>query len=279
MPPNAVVSSSSSLGLFDTLVPLSSIATVSIVVGYTLPRYEPFGLFLLLWWVLAVFISLNDCLFASQTQWQYQQQSQQQHNNTISDVWGLVVLVGLPMCMWTILLWAWFHGRLRGFLLNMVPLWSMIALHIYRLDGLSIVLPLWKGNVPKLIGFQTIVLDVLMGATAVPLTWMLYTQRTRPFSKRGFKDVLWFWNSLGLYDLCSAYLLLVLNYASVGGSLITEPPFSVLGFHPFPLLILFQVPLAVAIHVLCLTNMDELIEPKSGGVLPLHVRRLRGMPT
>ncbi|MGK3747066.1 MAG: hypothetical protein ACI90V_013929, partial [Bacillariaceae sp.] len=34
--------------LFDTFVPISSIITISIVVGYTLPRHQFFGLFFLL---------------------------------------------------------------------------------------------------------------------------------------------------------------------------------------------------------------------------------------
>lgn len=156
----------------------------------------------------------------------------------------------------------------------------MIALNIYRLDGLSIIMPFYHGKVPSFIGFQTIVLDVCMGATAIPFVWMLHPKiggGVDLLSKSPrWKDALWLWNSLGLYDLCSAYLILVLNWAGVGGAWITEPPLSRLGFHPFPFLILFQVPLAIAIHVLCLTNMDAIIEQQQSlGQLPLHVRRIR----
>mmetsp|Transcript_16779 Transcript_16779/g.18783 ORF Transcript_16779/g.18783 Transcript_16779/m.18783 type:complete len:158 (-) Transcript_16779:252-725(-) len=45
--------------LFDTFVPISSIITITIVVGYTLPRNECFGLFWLLSWTIAVIISLK----------------------------------------------------------------------------------------------------------------------------------------------------------------------------------------------------------------------------
>lgn len=272
------------LGLFDTLVPLSSIATVSVVVGYTLPRREYLGLFFLMWWTLAVAVSLNDCLFQTTTEWHKQ-----------SDLWGVTVLVGLPVVMLRIL-WTWFQrGSISGFVLKHVPLWSLLALHIYRLDGLSIVAPFWRGTVPKVIGVQTIVLDVLMGATAVPLTVMLYRHRVGILSDRTatstaarngglaallfpnvrLKDALWLWNSIGMYDICSAYVIFLFNFFGLGGDFIVQPPLSKLGFHPFPLLILFQVPLAVAIHMLLLTKLDDIIEWQSSD-LPLHARRIRG---
>ena len=75
------------------------------------------------------------------------------------------------------------------------------------------------------------------------------------------RDVLWFWNSLGLYDVSSAYLVLILNVCGLGGSHITQPPLlPSLGKHPFPLLLLFQVPVAVALHILILTHIDELLK-------------------
>jgi hypothetical protein len=189
------------------------------------------------------------------------------------------------------MLWMWFHHKgkrngskrlhaLKPFVLQKIPLWSMTALHIYRLDGLSLVMAYKHGKVPTFIGFQTIVLDVWMGATAIPFTFLLHPQWgggvDRLAASCRLRDAFWLWNSLGLYDLCSAYVILIANWIGVGGAWITEPPLSRLGFHPFPLLILFQVPLAIGIHVLCLTQMDALIEQQqSPGELPLHVRRLR----
>jgi len=280
--------------LFDTFVPISSILTVSIVVGFTLPRHEYFGLFWLMWWALAVYISLLSADYKDGGTNNDGNDTGGLFHSSDDRIRGMVVLVGLPIAILVVLLVWWKKERtlpsssiqrrkewetrqilpnihpIRGFVLKRVPLWSMVAIHIYRLDGLSIVIPFWNGNVPKFVGYQTIVLDVIMGITAIPLTYMLYV----PARQRGtgrkqakrtrrplfLKDALWFWNSLGLYDLCSAYVVLVLNICGLGGPTITEPPLlPTLGKHPLPLLILFQVPLAIAVHVLMLTNMDALM--------------------
>jgi hypothetical protein len=252
------------LGLFDTLVPIASILTISVITVYTLPRQERLGLFFLVWWALSVAISLNNGLFTSSAEW------------SPKDYWGMLLLLGLPPCMLGILYLSFrYRPSIRLFFCNEVPLWSMIALHIYRLDGLSIVYPFWKGEIPKYLGFQTILLDVWIGATSIPLVWIVYTRGVDAISCGFRKDALWFWNSLGLYDLTSAYVIFASNYFQVGGRYLTTPALSMLGFHPFPLIVLFQAPLAIAIHILLLTNMDLILEHQSKGLLPLHIRRLR----
>lgn len=292
-------------GLFDTLVPVSSILTVATVVGHTLPRREHFGLFLLLWWAAAVVLSLNHETFffsSHHKQWSSSSSSSSSsaprdgdHNNN-NDAYGMALLLGFPATMLAVLHLWWLRSSSSGnrsgkgngnggasslqtyILGGEVPLWCLLALHTYRLDGLSVVVPFWNGNVPKFIGFQTVLLDVIVGAAAVPLTIACYMHRgdlKRLFGKhRWVKEVLWFWNSIGLYDLCSAYLVLVLNYFHLGGQYITDPPLTVLGVHPFPLLVLFQAPIAIAIHVLLLTRLDDLIERQSDA-LPVYLRRLR----
>jgi hypothetical protein len=275
------------LGLLETFIPLSSVVTVSVAVGFVLPRHQPLGLFLLVWWWMAVLISLatitpitattnsgNDereesgFLFVSPSNW------------SIGDGRGMLLLLGFcTMTLVIIFLWFQRNERLRNFLITKIPLWSLIALHIYRLDGLSIVMPFYKGYIPPFIGFQIIVLDLWLGATAIPLAFLVHPmsqRQTRRFlTRQKLKEVLWFWNSLGLYDLSSAYLIFFLNWARMGGEWITQPPLSKLGFHPFPLLILFQVPLAISIHVLCLTQIDDLMDQQPSGGLPLHVQRIR----
>lgn len=304
--------------LFDTFVPMSSILTIFIMIAFILPQNESFGLFCLLWWVLAAYVSLisaNDDddntylgdngdtgLFPS--------------SSIYDRISGVGIIVGIPFLM-LLILWKWWKmegswpkhkGRylrstrgirlptvdpIQGFVFKHIPLWSMVAIHIYRLDGLSILIPFWNGEVPNFVGYQTILLDVIMGITAIPLTYLLYVPRKPKAKGRGsctkqkappsfLRDVLWFWNSLGLYDLCSAYLVLILNVFGLGGSHIAQPPLlPSLGRHPFPLLLLFQVPVAVAVHILILTYIDELLKQhqkqiqSSGLYLPTTVTARR----
>jgi hypothetical protein len=160
-----------------------------------------------------------------------------------------------------------------------VPLWSMITVHVYRIDGLSILVPLWEGDkIPKFVGYQTLVLDVIIGTIAIPLSFLLYKYEIRILLRHKLlKDILWLWNSLGLYDLCSGYVLLLLNYLSIGPASIIEPSnfLQILQRHPFILLISFQVPLAIIIHCLLLVKIDDIIEEQSNPQLPHHVRKIR----
>ena len=340
---SAYINTSNGLGLlFDTFVPISSILTIFIVVAFALPLHEWFGLFWLIWWLLAVCISLlganDDDDDNNQNKGGLFGSSSPDGNQILG---GMIVLLGFPLLLLVILFVWWkqekssssssssssslrLHGNnnnnisnnrsfaaslllsfprirpIRGFVLEHVPLWSMVLIHVYRLDGLSVVEPFWNGRVPKFVGYQTILLDAIIGITAIPLTYLLYIPTTTKRRKRNrasvttstsapwnicrrakgsqrqrrgqhhyeqpwfLRDALWFWNSLGLYDLCSAFVVFVLNTCGVGGPTITQPPLlPTLGKHPFPLLLLFQVPLAIAVHVLMLTHGEELLRKQA----------------
>ena len=251
------------LGLFDTLVPLASIITIFVLVVYILPKQEYFGLFFLIWWLVSVFISLRNDLFAEVGKW------------SSHDWIGMVVLVGIPTLILGSL-YAWFQTqpKIRIFLYKDVPLWILFGLHVYRLDGMSIILPCWRGNIPWYLGLQMILLDVLIGASSIPLAWLAYSRGADAVASGWLKDFVWFWNSLGLYDLASAYVVLIMNFSRIGGTMVTDPALSTVGFHPIPLIVLFQGPLAIAIHSLLLTSMDEIIHRQTIG-LPLHIQRIR----
>lgn len=267
----------SSLGLFDTLVPIASIITISILVGYTLPKHEYFGLFLLLWWTLSVYISLQNVLFTTAGKW------------SPRDATGILVLLGIPIVVLGIL-WIWYQReqRLRLFLHRNVPQWTLVALYAYRLDSLSII-SLEKGTVPKYLGLQIVILDALIGGGALLLCgWLiadsenfgpmessspyilLSTTKRKKDATQWKRYCIFLWNSLGLYDLASAYLILLLNYLDLGGTLVTDPPLSILGFHPLPLIVLFQAPLAMAIHIFLLSFHWEDWQEQKQVYLPLH---------
>lgn len=252
------------LGLFDTLVPGASIVTISTLVGFILPRYETLGLFLLFWWVVAVVTSLlGGGIFADSTQWS-------KHDGS-----GMILLTGFP-AMVVVRLCTWFHrsSKLRRFVHQKLPLSMLFALNAYRLDGLSIILPLSKGEIPKYLGLQMILLDALIGGSGLMLAVSIFVKGVGVVGVGWRRDFVWFWNSLGLYDLVSGYVVLILNYLQLGGSMITQPPLTMVGSHPIPLILLFQAPLAIVIHLMLLTSLDMILQEQSG-VLPLRIRRIR----
>lgn len=251
------------LGLFDTLVPIASIITISVMVGYILPKKECFGLFLLLWWTVSVFVSLSNHCFQKADEW------------SNHDWMGVMILLGFPtLILTTIYVWLRAQQSLRLYLYKKVPLWALFALNIYRLDGLSIILPFWRGSIPKYLGLQIIFLDVLIGLTSIPLACVTYSKGADVIGTGWPKDFVFFWNSMGLYDLASAYIVLLMNFLKVGGSYVTDPPLAMVGFHPIPLIVLFQAPLAMGIHILLMTSLDEVVARQTMG-LPLHIQRLR----
>lgn len=204
-----------SLGLFDTLVPVASILTVSCLTLLILPRHQTFGLFLLVWWLMVVAISLQNTLFTQPNEW-----------NRRDDWRGLAVLICVPIgILGALYMWFQTSPSFRNLILRKIPLWCMFAIHAYRLDGLSIVWPLIHGSIPKYLGLQTILLDVLIGTLSIPLIWETYRNGVGALAGGSWqREGVWLWNSLGLYDLVSAYLVLVMNFAGVGGSLVTDPP-------------------------------------------------------
>lgn len=187
----------------------------------------------------------------------------------------MVALVGIPtVVLTTIYVWLRVQQSLRLYVYKKVPLWAMFALNIYRLDGLSIILPFWRGTIPTYLGLQIIFLDVLIGITAIPLACIAYSKGADVVGDGWPKDFVFFWNSMGLYDLASAYVVLVMNFLKVGGTYVTDPALAMVGFHPIPLIVLFQAPLAIGIHILLMTCLDEIVARQTIG-LPFHIQRIR----
>jgi hypothetical protein len=266
------------LGLFDTLVPIASILTISVLVGYTLPREQYLGLFLLVWWTLSVALSLSNSLFSSRTQWDFPR-----------DVLGAMIFFLFPLTMSAALffLYQWCKS-IRTFILKKVPLWALILLNVYRMDGASLLYPYLRGDIPKYLGLQTLLLDIGIGATTLPIAWLVYHSTSRRGGGSGGRgrgsrwvasrldpktihQLVWLWNSLGLYDLTSAYVVFGCNVLGVGGHFIAEPALAMVGFHPLPLIVLFQAPLAMCIHIFFLTHYNRLMEQEAS--LPLYANR------
>jgi len=196
-----------SLGLFDTLVPIASIVSIALIVGYTLLREERLGLFLLIWWAISVLLSLQNDFFQDPERWAAgahtssstttasiasasmqlnQQQQQLRATETISDgndAIGMLMLLGVPIVFSTVLLiWFFRSQRLQRFFLHSVPLHAYIALNMYRLDGLSLIRPFSDGRIPKFLGYQMLVLDaVFVGAMSVPLALVVAGHHQRSF--------------------------------------------------------------------------------------------------
>lgn len=258
------------IGPFNWIIPLTSIITICIIGGYTLPKNQILGLFVILWWTASVLISLQNTFF---------------HNKVITATWNYDTdwYGFLLMSIWPILIVSCLTGMytfmpsIRKCILD-IPIWALLGIHCNRISGASIFYQ-YKigGHLPYYIGLQTAIFDIIVSSTAIPLAlWVKRYGLMQQQSSYSIKihEWIWNWNILGLFDMISAWLMRIMNYYGIGGSTITQPAITILGFHPFALIILFQQTLAISIHLFFITRMKQIIQTnqKLYMKLPMTIR-------
>lgn len=251
----------SQTGPFIWFIPFTSIATICIITFYTIPKQQYLGLFIVIWWGSSCIISLNNTFLSHPYQW------------SEGDWFGLLVLTGWPvLVLGTIMGMYKYNPSIRQCILN-VPASTLIILQLNRLSGAS-VLYQYKvgGHLPKYIGIQTALLDILIAMTSVPLAWMVKNHGLHVTMVRNWAHI---WHSIGLFDVLSAAMMRVMNYLHLGGKWIAQPSVTLLGFHPFALVILFQQTLAMGVHLFFIINTDQCLEAnqKQFMRLPVSIRK------
>jgi hypothetical protein len=122
---------------------------------------------------------------------------------------------------------------------------SLPALHgiqVYRVAGFTFIALLAQGQLPAHFALPAGWGDVFIGATALPIAYAL--ARGIPGSRR----LAIAWNVLGLVDLFTA--------VGMGtGILLHVPPAAAMGVFPTILVPTLGVPVAVILHVICLSRL------------------------
>jgi hypothetical protein len=235
------------LGPFKDIIPATAIA-ICVVTAYDSHRRGNIVLSaaLVIWFLIAVFVSLLDAFVLTPGEW-----------NLPEDVPGFVGFASLPMVP-IVTLYIVYQSRsaFQEYVLKTVPPSFYIGLQVYRLAGGAYLYMYFNGSFHNFVGLQTGVLDLFIGFSALPMAWLVHSQ--------GLKNVgglVRVWHAIGLYDIASVFGLCFANFI---GFYQTEPNLSVFAFYPASLIVLFQVPLAMGIHVLFLTQMHLMVPPKDG---------------
>ena len=254
------MASEATLGPFNWVIPVTSIATICVIAIYTLPKQQYLGLFVVVWWGLSVLISLNNTFLTDPKQW------------TETDFPGLFLMTTWPVVILGLLLALYrYIPSIRKCILE-IPAWALIILQLNRLSGASIFYQ-YKvgGHLPRYIGIQTALLDIFITATSIPLALLV---KRRGLHVASVRDWAYMWHSIGLFDMLSAFGMRVMNYYGIGGKVITEPPVALLGFHPFALILFFQQTLAIGVHMLFVANTEQCVEAnhKQFMKLPTSIR-------
>jgi hypothetical protein len=234
------------IGPFTWIIPVSSIATICVIAVYTLPKQHYLGLYFVVWWALAVVISLNNCFLNNPSQW------------SDGDLPGFVLMTIWPMLVLGILFGMYrLVPSVRRVILD-IPAWSLILLQLNRISGASVYYHYhFGGHLPKYVGIQTAVLDVWVACTSIPLALLV---KNKGLHMTYVQDWAWFWHSIGLFDMISALAMRILNFSGLGGEWLATPAVALLGFHPLALIILFQQSLAIGVHLLFVANTEQCAE-------------------
>lgn len=229
------------LNAFTPIIPCIGAAVAIGFIGNSLVRKNvALAGAIVIWFVGAFVISEQDFLLDYPTEW-----------NGLDDLLGFCIFGSLPFVPLSCLLYAYkkndyFHGYVLS-----TPAWGLIMSQVYRLGGMCYFY-LWATDyMGNYVGFQTGVLDIFMGVTALPLGLMVKNS-----SLKSHKKLLLVWNFLGLYDLIFGIIMVTLNY--IGWYSSGENALSMFAFFPISLIVFFQVPIAIGIHGLFLASFDTL---------------------
>jgi hypothetical protein len=123
-----------------------------------------------------------------------------------------------------------------------VSLPALHAIQVYRLAGLTFIALLAQGQLPAHFALPAGWGDTVIGATAIPIAYALArgVPASRPLAIA--------WNVLGLVDLFTAV-------GAGTGILLHVPPAAALGLFPTILVPTLGVPVAVILHVICLSRL------------------------
>ena len=122
--------------------------------------------------------------------------------------------------------------------LSAAPLWGLAGLQIYRIGGVAFLYALQDGRMPPVLALSAGILDVVVAVSALGVAYLL----RRGIGRRPAIA----WNLIGLTDFMIAILLVA---GSILGLLTLTPAPSAIGQSPFVLISLFQLPLAVIVHI------------------------------
>lgn len=153
---------------------------------------------------------------------------------------GLGVAVCLPVIVMTGMVYG--MPSLRRALRH-VPLSLLVALHGVRVLGVFFLILHAAGRLPApfapLAGWG----DVLAGAAAVPLAWLVRR------SERAARPLVWCWNGFGMLDLVLAVALGAVSAPGPLQLIDAAPGTSLMTGLPWLLVPAFLVPLLAALHL------------------------------
>jgi hypothetical protein len=135
-----------------------------------------------------------------------------------------------------------------GAVATSLPLWTLLGIQVFRLPLELLLHALWRAEViPRMMTYQGSNFDIVMGATA-PLMAFGVWRKAVPLK------VVLGWNILGLALVANVAVRGILTSPAVALIDADFPNTAIVTF-PFSFVATFCVPLALALHIVCLKRM------------------------
>ncbi len=126
---------------------------------------------------------------------------------------------------------------------HQVPLWLLVGVHTVRLLGLSFIILFAAGRLPAPFAPVAGWGDIFVGATAIPVAWLVYRQTVNA------RVILWIWNVVGIADLIAAVGLGATSSPGPLRLIFAEPSSAIMTTLPWLLIPGFIVPLLMTVHI------------------------------
>lgn len=233
------------LGPFITIIPFVGLCTC--LVGVFNTRKCPLlASTIAIWYLLVIMVARSNPFHdADNLEWS---------ENKIDDVPGVSLLIAgmmAPLVVFYLLFTK--SPSAQSFVLKEIHMCHYIQFCFYRLAGMAFLYLYFTGVSQNYAVLHGGMCDVITALTAIPLSQYIKTHGLK--ESRG---LIMTWNIFGLVvDFCTTFVLFSLNFLGY-----FQPQYSLVIFlqNPISTIILFNVPLASAIHVLIITRFDDMIE-------------------
>lgn len=230
------------LGPFATIIPLVAVVICSVGAWYARGR-PVYAVAFVGWFVAVQSIARVEPFHSDHVTWS---------DDLTDELLGVGLLItGMFAPLVALYLTYVTSPSLRQYLLHEIPLWVYVRFSFFRMAGASFLYLYLTGLERNYAVLHGGLCDVLIALTALPLS--AYVRKHGVQKSRSLVTV---WNFCGL--VVDFVITLGLFSANLLGVFQPQYPLDIFLNNPLSTIILFNVPLASAMHVIIMLNFDEI---------------------
>jgi hypothetical protein len=220
-----------------TLVLVTSMAFLIAILFsiYSWNRYRPVSYALLIWFFIAFGLAQIP-YFQNAKTWME------------GDWKGFLAFGSLLMLPVLVLVISWLKNQKFKNFLDQIPTWLLISTQAYRFAGIFFLVFYVQDKLPFEIGVVNGLLDVTVATSAIILGLLIYSKGNK------YNKLVLAWNGLGLLDFASAFTVVGLTFFDL---LTVYPAPTPMGLPPLTLISIFQVPIAMFIHIYLINRVKN----------------------